>query len=202
MPLTIKPASGSGSMTLISVAGTTTNDTLTLPAKTGNVITSADSGTVTQTMLGTNVAGNGPAFLATMTSNQSVTTTTWTKLQFNNEVKDANSNYDPSTYKFTAPVSGYYQFNIVATVGVSSGTITLSGVGLYRGVGAGASSVYVYPYLTSTTLNDGMIINGCAAVYLDANDYVETYGLILGTSPSFKATGFQTAFQGFLVRAG
>ena len=68
MPLTIKPASGSGSMTLISVAGTTTNDTLTLPAKTGNVITSADSGTVTGTMLasatvaGSNLTTGGPTW--------------------------------------------------------------------------------------------------------------------------------------------
>ena len=53
MPLTLKPATGSGQMTLISVAGTTTNDTLTFPAKTGNVITSADSGTVSASMLST-----------------------------------------------------------------------------------------------------------------------------------------------------
>jgi hypothetical protein len=53
MPLTIKPSSGSGSATIISVTGTTTNDTLTLPARTGNIITSADSGTVTGTMLST-----------------------------------------------------------------------------------------------------------------------------------------------------
>ena len=53
MPLKILPASGSGSATLISVAGTTTNDTLTLPARTGNIITSADTGTVTPSMLST-----------------------------------------------------------------------------------------------------------------------------------------------------
>jgi hypothetical protein len=57
MPLTLKPATGSGQMTLISVAGTTTNDTLTLPAKTGNIITSADSGTVTAGMIASLPAG-------------------------------------------------------------------------------------------------------------------------------------------------
>lgn len=51
MPLTIKPASGSGSATLISVAGTTTNDTLTLPAATGTVLAStAVSSSTTNTV--------------------------------------------------------------------------------------------------------------------------------------------------------
>ena len=51
MPLTIKPSSGSGSSTLISVAGTTTNDTLTLPAVTGNVLAStAVSSSTTNTV--------------------------------------------------------------------------------------------------------------------------------------------------------
>jgi len=56
MPLTIKPSSGSGSVTIAATTGTTTNDTLTLPAKTGNIITSADSGTVTAAMLASGAA--------------------------------------------------------------------------------------------------------------------------------------------------
>jgi hypothetical protein len=52
MPLIIKPSSGSGSATLISVTGTTTNDTLTLPAVTGSVaVVSGTTGGITATNL-------------------------------------------------------------------------------------------------------------------------------------------------------
>lgn len=57
--------SGQITVTPTAVAGT---NTLTLPAKTGNIITSADSGTVTGTMLasatvsGSNLTTGGPSW--------------------------------------------------------------------------------------------------------------------------------------------
>lgn len=55
MPVKLKGAtSGDITLDVPAVAGT---NTLTLPAKTGNIITSADTGTVTQTMLAAGLAG-------------------------------------------------------------------------------------------------------------------------------------------------
>lgn len=55
MPVKLKGAtSGDVTLDVPAVAGT---NTLTLPAKTGNLITSADTGTVTQTMLAAGLAG-------------------------------------------------------------------------------------------------------------------------------------------------
>ncbi len=100
--------SGQITVTPTAVAGT---NTLTLPAKTGNIITSADSGTVTQTMLGTNVAGNGPAFSAYISATQSVSNNTNTKVAFNTKEFDTATCYDTTNYRFTPNVAGYYQVN-------------------------------------------------------------------------------------------
>jgi hypothetical protein len=51
---------------------------------------------------------NTPAFLASMTSNQTVANNTMTTVACNNEVVDSNGCYDTSTYKFTPTVAGYY----------------------------------------------------------------------------------------------
>lgn len=59
MPLTIKPSSGSGSITLQATTGTTTNDTLTLPASTGTVaLTASPTFTGTTTTGAQSVGGN------------------------------------------------------------------------------------------------------------------------------------------------
>ena len=59
-----------------------------------------------------NVITDAPAFSAYMGSNQAISAATVTKVIFNTEEFDTNSNYDNSTnYRFTPTVSGYYQIN-------------------------------------------------------------------------------------------
>ena len=53
-------------------------------------------------------------FSAYMGSTQTTVLTTWTKLQMNTKKFDTSSNYSTSTYGFTIPVTGYWQFGIVA----------------------------------------------------------------------------------------
>ncbi len=73
----------SGSVTLQApaVAGSTV---LTLPAVSGTVITNT-AGVVTQAMLSTNVAGNGPAFSAYPSTPQTITSGVYTKVAANTE---------------------------------------------------------------------------------------------------------------------
>ena len=50
-----------------------------------------------------------PAFRAALDSNQSVSATTWTKLQLDREDFDSTGDYDNTTnYRFTPSVEGYY----------------------------------------------------------------------------------------------
>ena len=97
--------STSGVITLAAAAVAGTN-TATLPAATGTVM----------------VSGNMPAFSATLSGSQTISNNTHTKIQFNTEIFDTNSNYDPTTnYRFTPTVAGYYQLNLLVCLTVTDG---------------------------------------------------------------------------------
>jgi hypothetical protein len=74
-------ASGTGTLT-IAAPNTNSNYTLTLPAATGTLISTAST-----------FAGTGPAFSAYQSSAQTFFNT-WTKIQFQTEEFDTNSNFD------------------------------------------------------------------------------------------------------------
>jgi hypothetical protein len=77
---------------------------------------------VTSAKLGTD-AKNTPAFLATLSADQSISDNTLTKVQFNTEVFDTNSDYDNATnYRFTPTVAGTYF--VYASVWIESGANT------------------------------------------------------------------------------
>ncbi len=75
---------------------------------------------------------NRPAFRATVTSEQDITTLTgittgYSKeyeevIEFNNEDFDTNSCYDPSTYRFTPNIAGYYHVNVQTYLKTTSGS--------------------------------------------------------------------------------
>lgn len=195
-PVLTTPAiigSSTGKTTIASANSGATDYTLTLPAKTGNIITSADSGTVTQAMIASNVAGNGPVFSAYQSSAQSISSATFTKLQFQAEEFDTNSNYDNTTnYRFTPTVAGYYQFSAGFAVASSAttGMITFykNGSEFKRG-----------GYNTATSALNGITMS--AIIYCNGStDYVEAWGYI-GTGQNTNASQTTTYFQGALVRA-
>lgn len=171
--------SGQITVTPTAIAGT---NTLTLPAKTGNIITSADSGTVTGTMLASatvtqsnlasNVAGNGPAFAAYLASNQSVTSATATKVVFDTEYYDTNNNFASGT--FTPTVAGYYQ--ISASVYAAT-IVTRAAIRIYKN----GSLLFGGPDLTISN----PIVSMTGLVYCNGStDYVDIYCVFVGTTPS------------------
>jgi len=175
--------STSGSVTLSSpaVSGTTT---LTLPTQSGTVITT-----------GSTFAGTGPAFSAYLGSNQSITTSTFTKVQCNTEEFDTNSNYDNATnYRFTPTVAGYYQVNVRTNTLVASTLLICSlyknGAEFKRGIDLRVS------------LNASSAITSSFLLYLNGStDYIELYAYIAGTSPSIEAGASVAWFQASMVRS-
>lgn len=56
---------------------------------------------------------NQPCCRTYMASNQTGLVSEYTKLNFDTEFYDVNSNYDTTNKRFVAPVSGYYQVNLI-----------------------------------------------------------------------------------------
>ena len=164
----------SGTITLDApaVAGTTT---LTLPVQTGTVMV------------------NGPTFNASMSTTQTITTSTFTKVNFNTEEWDTNSNYNTSTYRFTPTVAGYYQVNALFNIGASN---TSGIIYLYKN-----GSVYKngMSFASAGTLFQAYVVN--AIVYLNgSSDYIEIYGQLV-SGQILAATAAQTYFQAAMIRS-
>lgn len=166
MPITIN---GSGTLTGLSAGG--------LP-----------DGTITQGDLATGVAGTGPAFQATMASQQSYTSGSTTKLLFGTETYDTNGTYDPSASKFTPNVAGYYLIN----------------VSVYAGGASTAPVIFIYKNGSSAfgpAQLSGFTHNVCAVVHFNGStDYCEIY-YSNGTNVTLGADGRYTFWQGVLLRA-
>ena len=67
-----------------------------------------------------------PAFRAYRSGNQTISASTTTKVAFNAETFDTNSNYDSTTnYRFTPTVAGYYQVNSTVAFTTGAGAISI-----------------------------------------------------------------------------
>ena len=186
----------SGQITLAPTAVAGTN-TLTLPAKTGNIITSADTGTVTYGMLATGVGGTGPAFSAYLSANQTgISNSVYTKVTLNAEDFDTNNNFDSTTnYRFTPTVAGYYLISGTVTGDASSVNPTSVYASIYKNGSA---------YKTNVFFASGGTVAGptvTAVIYFNgSSDYVELYGQLVGSTGGRFDASNQTFMSGVLVR--
>lgn len=169
--------SGTGIFT-IAAPNSNTDRTLTLPDNTGTILTTATAG----------VPVNGPAFLAAINGNASLTAATWTKAPLNTETFDTNSNFDNATnYRFTPTVAGYYQIN-VSNQQLVNGNVYAA---IYRN-----GSLY-YQFGGST-----IGVQGGGLVYLNGStDYVELYLYSTNAAGPVSCTGWFVSMSGALVRA-
>jgi hypothetical protein len=182
-------------------ANTTTTLAKLADVATGNVLISGGVGVapswgkVSQTALNTNVVGNGPAFSAYVNTAQAISNNTLTKIQFNAEEFDTNSNFDSTTnYRFTPTVAGYYQFTTAAFI--STGVAGEFTVWFYKNGGA-------FKYGNDLTATTSYVIQGSALIYLNGStDYVEVYVYqVSGVSKTLGSSATGNYFQGVLVRA-
>jgi hypothetical protein len=133
-----------------------------------------------------------PAFSAYAGSAQSLPTTTETKLLFNTEEFDTNSNYDTSNGRFTPTVAGYYRVN-----GGYSITTTQTGLYLYL-----FKNGVKYKTLSLLGSNNGSSTYGSCLVYCNGTtDYIELFAAQLAAAQNTVTGISSTYFQGELVRA-
>ena len=172
--------------------------TLTSPVLTTPALGTPASGVLTnctglpQAGLGTNVAGNGPAFSAYKTSNQSFSSNTWTKVTLPFEDYDTNNNFDSTTnYRFTPTVAGYYQINC-------NGYLSSGGSDNYLQLYKNGTSFGYYININASINNITLAFSNL--FYMNgSSDYLELFVYSNAASPVVSSSG--THFQGFLARS-
>jgi hypothetical protein len=181
------PSSGSISL---SPANTASNLTITVPASTSTMLTSTSSASDLPSSI------NGPAFSAYQNSNQTITTSTWTKINFDTEEFDTNSNYNNATYRFTPTVAGYYQVN--GSINFSnSATNTANIIAIYKN-----GTEFKRTSLQTVSVVGQNICVGCLIYMNGSTDYIECYGFQnTGSNVTAFGSNNATIFSASLVRS-
>ena len=172
----------------------------------GGVITTADASgvlqlqsagttiaTISSTGLSTQVGA--PAFSAYSNSAQTISAATLTKIQFNTELFDTNSNYDTSTYRFTPTVAGYYQVNTSVNFGTAR---TLYIVSIYKNGsrGVGGENIFTGSLSANSSLNCQNILqmNG-------TTDYLEIFAYVDSGTNAISTGQNNTYFSAAMIRS-
>ena len=146
---------------------------------------------ITQADLAVGVVGNGPAFSAYNSSAQTLSGSTWTKLQFQTEEFDTANCYDNTTnYRFTPNVAGYF----LAGGGFGPGTSQCSViVAIYKN-GSRVKIISQSPATNPASFGNAIIsLNG-------TTDYIELYGIL--STGQITSTGVDNMyFQAAMVRS-
>jgi hypothetical protein len=162
----------------------------------GQIATVANTqitGNITQAQIATGVAGTGPAFSAYSTTLTSVATATFTKVTFNTEEFDTNSNF--ASNRFTPTVAGYYQINTCIS-GPGSGT-GLMLANIFKN-GSNFKSGNQIPNNAA-----GTYVVASALIYLNgSSDFVEIYAYQnTGGTVNLGSNSVDFAFSASMVRS-
>ena len=180
--------------------------------KTTNIEPIADNGTVTlgssgdtfTVPSGVTIAGgmaNTPAFEANLSSEQSASNDTYTKMDFDEEVFDTDGAYDHTTnQRFTVPSGKAGKYHIYSNVvfgGSANDSVIDTKLLIYKN-----GSVYSR---TITNTNNSkqryQQLSVASTMDLAVGDYVEIYGQVnLSTgSVEFRAQNREATFGGFRI---
>ena len=187
---------------MTALINASTSSGVVVTSDTSGSLAFQSNGTTIMTVASTGVSTQvgSPAFSAYAGSAQSITNSTYTKIQLNTETFDTNNNFDSSTnYRFTPTVAGYYQINAnvyLADAGVAGYIISA----LYKN---GSAYKYSIGYYNASYGNGGAPISD--VIYLNGStDYIEYYVRQTNlTSSTFalSATSQGTYMSGAMIRS-
>ena len=196
------PLSGgtlSGNLTLGS--NQLTAGGLTYPTSdgtTGQYLQTNGSGTLSFATV-TSTEYQGPAVsVQRATSTQSLTDSTWTKIQFNSENFDTDNCFDSSTnYRFTPTKAGYYAVHGQVDISYSNIEPSSQSVALYKN-----GSVEKRTQSSGTGLPYGARVNLNHLVYMNgSSDYLEIFAYVNRTSVIATYDENKTSFHAYWVHS-
>jgi hypothetical protein len=134
-----------------------------------------------------------PAFSAYQSSAQTLSSTTFTKLQFQTEEFDTASAFDSTTnYRFTPLVAGYYQISGGLLINSSATSMRLA---IYKNGTA-------FKNLALTNSATVSAIYSSALIYLNGStDYVELYGYLTTGQALDASSASNVYFQAAMIRS-
>jgi len=140
--------------------------------KVGEITTSSGSGNIT---IGSGVTlnSNTPAFRLRLSANQSIPSSTYTKLALDLEVWDTDNAWDTTNYRFTTPTgaAGKYQFSYK----VFYDDLDDGEFGAVRFSKNGTELAETYNQTFSPKSTGNMFLSGTESVSLIAGDYLELF---------------------------
>jgi hypothetical protein len=139
-------------------------------------------------------SSSGPAFRVYGSGNQSISSATATKIQWDSETFDTDNCFDSTTnYRFTPTKSGYYQITIGCRSTWSGGSAYFE-MNLYKN---GANDAII---ITNPSSPSGIVNGGAILVYMNGTtDYLEAYLYSGGTSPIIDRAN--SYFTGVWIRS-
>jgi hypothetical protein len=154
----------------------------------GSALANIGAAGVTQTYIGTNVAGTGPAFSAYPSATTNLVQYTATKITYGTEEWDTNSNFASS--RFTPTVAGYYQVNAATSLA------------------SAAALTYIWVYKNGSAYKNGNLVTGsnwtivsCQVYFNGSTDYIEIYVQQNGTTQTNETTSSSNYFQAAMIRS-
>jgi hypothetical protein len=182
---------GSGQLSFTSLSLTDTDDqTIDVFSLTGTTLNLSleDDGVPTQTVDLSSLNFNVNSFSlvkARMSTSQSLPANTWSKIAFDNELFDTNSEYNPTSNRFVAGNTGYYRIN--AGYFIFAGTPLLKIAVYVNGV------LYEERFIYGN--NSNLMASIDCLVSLSATDYVEIYvHNPYGTAITLNPSGIENRF--------
>jgi hypothetical protein len=191
-----------GTIKTTNIETITGSGTLTL-GQSGETITIPSGVTITNNGTQTGFGGtNTPAFLAYLSSNQSLSSGAITKIQFDTEIFDTDGCYDNATnYRFTPTTAGKYLFLVNVRCYGNAGTLRY--INLYLRKNGGTSAPDGFGNYSPEDNGNNFVSGGVhhSAIF-DMNgttDYIESYVQCQATSPNIGASnnGTTTTFMGY-----
>lgn len=144
------------------------------------------------------VYGKIPVISLALTASPTLTSSVWTKINYDVRNIDTDNLYSTSTYKFTPNIAGYY----FVSYSFASGSSNIRGTqaAIYKN---GSQVAVLGQWVTSESYGDDLSVTVTKVLYMNGTtDYLEFYGYaydsVAGTDGVIIS---QTSVDSFLVKA-